>query len=259
MGPARKDTLDPHIERASGLIAAARSAGKRIPIPDTLRPAHAIEAYAIQDAVGAALGVPRTAPGWKVGAPDANTEPSAAPIYEILRSPARVPAARMAMLGVEAEVAIKFERALPPRPEPYDEDEVLAAVRELRIAIELCDSRLEDWERANDLIKLADHQLNFALVLGDACAHVRDIDFGALTAITYVDGKMLAQGTGCHAVGNPLRLLPWLANHARHRGGVGAGTAVTTGAWLGLHRVEPGATVRVEFVGIGSAEVSFPR
>ncbi len=251
--------MDLDIERASGLIAAARRAGKRIPIPDSLRPARAADAYAVQDAIGAALGAPRTAPGWKVGAPDAHTEPSASPIYEVHTSPARVAATRMAMLGVEAEVAIVFERPLAPQPEPYDEGEVLAAVRELRIAIELCDSRLDNWERANDLTKLADHQLNFALVLGDACTQFRDIDFGALTAITRVDGTILAQGTGCHAVGNPLRLLPWLANHARHRGGIGAGTAVTTGAWLGLHRVEPGATVVVEFVGIGSAEVSFLR
>ncbi|MPZ45578.1 MAG: hypothetical protein GEV05_19740 [Betaproteobacteria bacterium] len=247
------------IVQASGLIALARREGKRIPVPGVLRPACAADAYAIQDAIGKSLGAVAIAPGWKVGAPDASTEPSAAPIYEIHTSPARVPAKRMTMLGVEAEIAVVFERALAPRAEPYDEREVLAAVRELRIAIELCDSRLDDWERADDLTRLADHQLNFALVLGDACARFHDIDFGTLAVLTRVDGRIIKQGTGCHAVGNPLRLLPWAANHARNRGGIGVGTAVTTGAWLGLHRVEPGSTVAVEFVGLGAAEVSFPR
>jgi 2-keto-4-pentenoate hydratase len=164
----------------------------------------------------------------------------------------------MTMLGVEAEIAFVFEQGLEARNEPYDDADVLAAVREARVAIEVCDSRLDDWERADDFVKLADHQLNFALVLGDACAQFRDIDFGALPVLTRVDGKILRQGVGCHALGNPLRLLPWLANHARHRGGIAAGTAVTTGAWLGLHRVEPGSSVAVEFDGLGRAEVSFP-
>lgn len=247
------------IVQASGLIASARKEGKRIRLPAALRPGSRADAYAIQDAVGVALGAARVAPGWKVGAADAVSEPSAAPIYRTLASPARVPAAQMTMLGVEAEIAVVFARALPARPEPYGEAEVLAAVNELRVAIELCDSRIEDWETADDATKLADHQLNFALVLGAARADFRDIDFGALTAIVRVNGTVLKQGTGCHAVGNPLRLLPWVANHARRRGGIGAGTAVTTGAWLGLHRIEPDSTVAVEFDGLGSAEVSFPR
>ncbi len=243
------------IARAVDLIARARAEGRRIRLPAELRPRDAGEAYALQAAVDAALAAPATAPAWKVGAPDARSEPNAAPIYEVLASPARVAAARMTMHAVEAEIAAVFGRALEPRAAPYGEAEVADAIREVRVAIELCDSRLEDWERADDSTRLADHQLNFALVLGERHEPWRDLDFGTLAVTTRVDGVILAQGRGCHAVGNPLTLLPWLANHARTRGGIGAGTAVTTGAWLGLHRVAPGAHVRVEFAGLGAAEV----
>lgn len=220
------------------------------------RPASAEEAYAVQQAVGRLLG--RTAIAWKVGAPDAHTTPNAAPIYEVLQSPARIAANRLHMIGVEAEIAAVFASDLPMRETPYSADEVMAAVEMVRVAIEVCDSRLADWQSADDATKLADHQLNFALVVGDGTRAFEGIDYARLQVRTLVDGQLLKAGTGTHAVGNPLVLLPWLANHARTRGGIAKGAIATTGAWLGMHTVAPGADVRVEFPAIGSARVSFP-
>ena len=134
---------------------------------------------------------------------------------------------------------------------------MFSAVSEIRIVIEVCDGRFEDWEAADDFTKLADHGLNFALVVGVASAHPASLDYERLAVRTLVDGKVIKEGVGTHAVGNPLRLLPWLANHARARGGLSAGTIVTMGAWLGLHVVQPGAEVTVEFPAIGSAQVAF--
>jgi 2-keto-4-pentenoate hydratase len=245
-------------EKAGALLAGARRSGTRVVLPAELSPRSAAEAYAIQDAIGAALTPGGTqACGWKVGAPDPHTEPNAAPIYEVITGPVRIPAGRLNMIGVETEIAAVFGRALPPRSAPYSADEVIHAVRELRVAIEVCDSRLENWSSASDLTKLADHQTNFALVLGDAVTRFDAIDFRSLVVRTRVNGSILKEGVGCHAVGNPLTLLPWLANHARTRGGLIAGAAVTTGAWLGMHFVEPGSTVVAEFSGLGSAQVEF--
>jgi len=247
-----------NVVQAAALLGGARRNGTRVRLPPELAPRSASDAYAIQDAIGAALS-PGGAPirGWKVGAPDAHTEPSAAPIYQVLPGPARIAAAKLAMIGVETEIAALFERALPPRDTPYGTAEVFGAVGELRVAIEICDSRLENWSCASDYAKLADHQLNFALVLGDAISPFDSIDFRAIAVRTIVNGTTLKAGVGCHAVGNPLQLLPWLANHARLRGGLHAGTAVTTGAWLVMHLVEPGTTVVAEFQTLGRAQVEF--
>lgn len=220
------------------------------------RPASADEAYAVQQAVGRLLG--RSAIAWKVGAPDARTTPNAAPIYDVLQSPARIDANRLHMIGVEAEVAAVFGRDLPARETAYSDEEVMQSVEALHVAIEVCDSRLADWQSADDPTKLADHQLNYALVVGDGTRAFMGIDYARLQVRTIVDGQLLKEGTGTHAVGNPLVLLPWLANHARTRGGIAKGTIATTGAWLGMHTVSPGADVVVEFPAIGSARVSFP-
>jgi len=246
------------LQEAGTLLAAARRSGTRVVLPHALRPGSAAEAYAVQDAIGAALyPAGAVAHGWKVGAPDPVTEPNAAPIYDVMPAPARISAARLNMIGVETEIAAVFTAGLPPRLAPYGVEEIMNAVSELRVVIEVCDSRLQDWTDASDLTKLADHQLNFALVVGDAITRFRDIDFRSMAVRTVVNGKTLKEGVGCHAVGNPLTLLPWLANHARNRGGLVPGAIVTTGAWLGLHIVEPGAKVLAEFPGLGQAEVQF--
>ena len=244
------------IAEAARQLLLAREEHQRIILADNLRPSNAGEAYAIQEQLGRLLGKAPLA--WKVGAPDARTEPNAAPIYEMLASPARVAARRMHMIGVEAELAAVFESPIPARESRYSDAEVLSAVREVCVAIEVCDSRLSDWQGADDFTKLADHQLNFALVTGDASRDFARIDYASLEVRTVVNGQLLKQGCGTHAVGNPLNLLAWLANHARSRGGIAAGTVVTTGAWLGMHLVQPGDDVLVEFPAIGTARVSFP-
>lgn len=242
-------------QAAADMLVVARREHRRVELPPALRPVDFSEAYAIQRAVEQSMGASPVA--WKVGAPDARSTPSAAPIYDVMASPARIDSNRLHMLGVEAEVAAVFTRDLPARDAPYTDDEVIAAVEELRVVIEVCDSRLADWQSADDATKLADHQLNFALVVGDAVKAPHSLDFGRLAVRTVVDGKLLKDGIGTHAVGNPLRLLPWLANHVRTRGGIRAGTIATLGAWLGLHVVRPGSEVTVEFPTLGKAGVTF--
>lgn len=242
-------------QTAADLLLGARRDHKRIVLPNPLRPVTLDQAYAIQAAVERGLG--RTPSAWKVGAPDASSTPSAAPIYDVLASPARIDPARLHMIGVEAELAAVFGRDLPARTSAYGDDEVLAAVQAVHVVIEVCDSRMEDWQAADDATKLADHGLNFALVVDDAMADPMSIAYERLAVRTLVDGRVIKEGIGTHAVGNPLRLLPWLANHARTRGGIRAGTIATMGAWLGLHVVRPGAEVTVEFPAIGRAMVAF--
>jgi 2-keto-4-pentenoate hydratase len=223
------------------------------------RPDNVAEAYAIQDAIGVNLTVESVViRGWKVGAPDAKTVPTAAPIYEVLSSPAHIQASRLNMIGVEAEIAYVIAQDLPARSTPYQADEVFRAVGGFCVAIEVCDSRLADWQVADDVTKLADHGLNYALVMGDVTADYRRFDLSRQAVRMSVDGKLLKEGIGCHALADPASLLPWLVNHAAGRGGLKSDTVVTTGSWLGMHFIAPGAAVVVEFPGIGRASVAFP-
>src|SRR4029453_12783000 len=101
-----------------------------------------------------------------------------------------VPAGPNRMAVAEIEFAFRMRRDLPPRDAPYSVDEVIDAVGSVHAAIEIPDSRDEDFTRVGAPQLIAD----------DACAHYfvaaeatrsewRSIDFAAYRAVGRVEGK----------------------------------------------------------------------
>lgn len=215
------------------------------------------DAYRVQEAVFAQLWPGAKPAAWKAGGPSDKVEPTAAPIppENFLRSPASVAAASMNMVGVEAEVAFRLQRDLPPRAKPYSERAIAAAVGEALVTIELCDTRLADWKATTGLWKLADFQQNGALVAGSGTKDWQKIDF-LKQEVEFRIGDKVVKAKGAHSYGNPFRLMPWLVAHAaRHGMGLRAGDVVTTGAWTGLEIAKAGDVVTARFPGIGEATV----
>ena len=215
------------------------------------------EAYRVQDGVYAELWPGARASAWKAGGPSDKVEPTASPIApeRVLRSPATVAAASMNMIGVEAEVAFRFAKDLPPRTRPYSERSIAAALGEVLVAIELCDTRLANWKETSGLWKLADFQNNGGLVTGSGTKEWQKIDF-LKQEVEFRVGARVVKARGSHSYGNPTRLLPWLAKHIAKRGlSIHAGDIVTTGAWTGLEIAKPGDEVTAKFPGIGEATV----
>src|SRR5258706_1711976 len=136
------------------------------------------EAYRVQDAVFSALWSGTRPAAWKAGGPSDKVTPTAAPIppENLYHSPASVAGARMNMIGVEAEVAFRLVKDLPPRSRPYSDRSVAAAVGEVLVAIELCDTRLANWKKAPGPWILADFQNNSGLVLGSGTKDWLKID-----------------------------------------------------------------------------------
>lgn len=225
-------------------------------------PASVAEAYGVQDIVARDLWTQagNAIHAWKTGGPNAHATPIAAPIPQskLFRSPVTLSGRDFCVIGIEAELAYTLARDLPPRMAPYTEADVVATVRSIHAAIEVCDSRLRDWQVADPLLKLADNQMNGALVVGTGMRDWQQIIPGRQVAILEIDGKRCGESVGAHPYGNPLRLLPWLASHCAARcGGLRAGDVITTGAWTGMHFVTAGAEVAARFPGIGEARIAF--
>lgn len=233
----------------------AWSAHRQFAFSETLQTAE--EAYRIQDLVFAARHPGGRAPAWKAGASGPDAEPTAAPIGSLLASPAIVPAGALHMFGIEAEVAFRLGKDLPLRARAMDEDELAAAVDEVLVTIELCDTRLLDWKAASPLSRLADFQLNGALVVGSGRRDWRSVDFGAQHAELWVNDEKKLDRIGAHPLGNPLKLIPWAVNHCALRGrALRSGDLVTTGSWTGIEFVAPGDRVLARFPGIGEARLN---
>ena len=162
------------------------------------------------------------------------------------------------MIGIECEIGFRVNQAFGARAQPYGRDEVLAA-SSLHPTIEVVDSRYQDFRSLDRLQVLADNFSNGALVYGAAASGWQGMDLVHPPIEVTADGKHFAECTGLRA-GDPIRLLVELVNFvANKRGGVPAGTFVTTGTHTGMVFTEPGVHIRADYGPLGRVEVSFPR
>jgi 2-keto-4-pentenoate hydratase len=214
------------------------------------------EAYEIQDRVFAGRFPGCRAVAWKAGASSPDGESSAAPIGEVHQSPAVLEATNFHMYGIEAETALRIDRDLPQRAGGWTDEELADAVGEIVVTIELCDTRLAGWKAASPLWRLADFQLNGALVVGSGQRDWRGLDFAAQPVELWMNGIKKVARVGSHPMGTPLRVLPWIAAHCAGRsGGLKRGDLVTTGSWTGMEFASPGDQVTARFPGIGEASL----
>ncbi|MDI4234178.1 hypothetical protein OZ411_15310 [Bradyrhizobium sp. Arg237L] len=84
-------------------------------------------------------------------------------------------AADMNRLGIEAEVAFRFEHKVIPRERPYNEYEIEAAITALP-AIETLDTRQVDFEAVPVLDKATDFLSNGSFVAGTQIREWRALD-----------------------------------------------------------------------------------
>lgn len=238
-------------------VAARRSASLIDALPDTARPVDFAQAHAIQDATAAALG--DAVAGWKVSI-DAQGEVMRGVILRsrMLDSQAAMPARLVPMLGVELEIAFRFERDLPPRAAAYTQAEVAEAVTAL-VGIEVVDTRFRSYDDTPLLDRTADCMSNGAYVVGTSRSDWRNFDLAVLEATLSVNGAVVVSRRGGHVAGNPILPAIPLVNVLRSAGGVHAGQIITTGTYTGCYRASPGDRVAGSFAGFGEVEIHFQK
>jgi len=239
------------VAQAAELLVAARRTGKLLDaLPASCRPQTLDDAHAIQDATLAALG--ETIAGWKAAIVDGRAVRGAIMASRVFESGAQVKAATMPLLGIEAEIAFRFERDLLPGK--YSYEDVAAAVSAFA-AIELVDSRFRDHTAVSAQERNADFVTNGGFVRGPSAAGWRTLDLTNIAVTLTIGGEEIVKRTGGHAAGDPLKPAVAFAND--FPGGIKAGQFVTTGTYTGMTFAKPGQTVVVEFAGVGAVEVGF--
>jgi 2-keto-4-pentenoate hydratase len=244
------------VDAAASALSAARTGAAIAGLPADARPQSEADSYAVQDAVLKKLS--EKIGGWKVGVSPEGGH-FAAPIYASMvhPSPAALPARSLKVIGIECEIGFRLNQALPARSQAYTNDEVLA-VASMHPTIEVVDSRYIDFRSLDRLQVLADNFSNGALVYGAAASGWQGTDLTHPPIAVTADGKHFADCTGLRA-SNPVDLLVAAVNHANKRGGVPAGTFVTTGTHTGLVFTDPGVHIVADFGKFGRVEVSFPQ
>ena len=243
---------------AAGLVAAHRGGallgGAAIgPEPQKL-PQNFTDAFAVQRLVMAEIGpvggykTSNTAPGEQVvlaPIPAANIRPS----------PARYTGDEMRRVGIELEIAFRIDGPLPALGAPNFEDALRAVVSAVPV-IEMVDTRLADLEGAPALLKMADNQSGFGLVVGEAIRDWSAIDIAAPEITFTVDGRQVGTTAGQVPGGTAFEALVGLVGAiGDHCGGLQPGQYVTTGSLSGLHWIEKGVEVRGTIAGLGGVSV----
>ena len=247
--------LKEHCEETARLLCAARGGPPLDELPPQCRPQSDADAYEIQEAVTRQLG--ETIGGWKVGAASAGSAAYCAPIWAkmIRSSPASYDARELRLIGIEAEIAFRLGRGLPPRAAAYDRAEVVAGAA-LHPAIEVVDSRYADFRSLDRLSILADNFANGGLIYGAAVPDWEKLDLGGTRITVTEDGEPFADSAG-GAARDPIAALVDFVNLMSGRGGTTAGAFVTTGSWTGMVFTKRGARIVADFGPIGRVEVAF--
>jgi 2-keto-4-pentenoate hydratase len=250
----------PNVDRVAQALLRARRTHTTLPSALFARELNRPEeAYAVQDAVAHALGWFGDTPArhWKSGAPSRNAEATHAPLPPdgVWHSPARAAHRSFHRRGIEAEIALRLRQPVDAaRAASLTPQQSLGLIDAMTVAIEIVDSRWVD-DDAPALLKLADMQVNGALVLGDWVPFVAR-DWSAQTCRAQVGRQPVVQRSGSHPCGDPTwSLLAWLRHATREGATLAAGSVVTTGSWIGLLQAQPGDCVGVAFDGIGHASV----
>lgn len=250
-----------HDDLAQRLVNARRRHQLIETVAPERLPPDAATAYAIQQAVMAGLGA--ATGGWKIGAKSPGGPTSGAPIPApvIHASPARLERHAFFRVLVELEIAFRFAEPIAPRAAAYARDEVLARVGLILPTIEIVDSRYAEWPNVAPLAQLADAQNNGALVTGHAQPYgalARMLDFVAPELELSFDGESLVPEAPGNPAGDPRELLVWFVNHCAAMGiTIEPEWTVTTGSYVGAHRIERAGLLHGHIDGLGEVEIEF--
>lgn len=161
------------------------------------------------------------------------------------------------VLQPKAEGEVAFVLAADVTDPAVTREKIAAAVGSVVTAIEIVDSRIEDW-KITFADTVADNGSSAFFVLGIDRKPLDGLDLWTCGMALEVNGETVSLGAGAACMGHPLNALTWLAQTLAKRGeGLRAGDVVLSGALGPMYAIEPGDVVRATIGGLGSASFTY--
>ena len=260
----------PEDQAAARLWAHLQAGSTLAALPPDLRPHTREHGYRIQARLPRVAG--RGVLGWKIAATSAAGQahigvdgPLAGRILagQVDDEGAAVSLQGRRMRVAEPEFAFRIGTALAPRAVPYTGDEVLAAVAALQPALEVPDSRYDDFVHAGAPQLLADNACGWRFVFGrPTAADWRAIDLRAhaVHGVVQHGAQRVVDrnGSGAAVLGDPRVALTWLVNELSGLGlTLEPGQVVSTGTCMVPLEVQPGDVVQADFGPLGRISARF--
>ncbi len=238
--------------------------GGVIAVDDAQRAASNAEAYALQDEVTALFGSELV--GWKLGATNAKAlkllgfeQPFVGPLLamhfhdmddELAVYPEHGP-------SLETEFLVVLASDLPPRRDPYSDEEVMAAADYVCPSFEIVGCRLDCGLTSAGPLLIADGAANVAVIAAQPVGDWRKADLSDQPLTVTVNGAEVATGSSNVLMwGNPFGAVSHLASHPQlAERGLRAGDRIMTGTCGGLLPLKSGDQASADFGVLGSVRL----
>jgi 2-keto-4-pentenoate hydratase len=199
------------------------------------------EAFAIQEAVRVRLG--ERVGGWKCALPR-DSRILAAPILgSLIQYAPDLVVTRAPYIRYEPELAFTLAHDLP---RGVGRDDVVAAIGETRLALEILHGRYAQPDALSNEEILADNLYNEGLLLGPA------VPLDAVIDTISIDARTLPAN---HPSPDPIAPIVWLANHGPHS--LKAGQTIITGSFIPPQIINQDATIKIGFGKAGMLTATF--
>ena len=238
---------------AAKLLLDSRRTGKTFKtLPEAVAPRSFAECFEIQHAVIKALDAKIA--GYKISIFPVGSNAVATILAGLIaKDGSTLSLAPSTRMGIELEFGFRFGKAVTGASSAAD---VMAAISDTVVTIELCDTRYDTIDGQPKEILLADMISNRGAVSGSSQTFDATKNFKGATCRQIFDGKVQMEKTGSHPNGDPLLPLPLLPKALAAAGyTIEPGQFVITGSLTGITWVKAPLEVVGEIDGFGKATV----
>ena len=251
---------------AAQLLPAWVQSQQMLALDADIRPQSRAEGYQVQQALFQATQ--ENTYGWKIAATSVAGQKHigvSGPLAgRLLESRRMVPGASVSLTGnvmrvMEAEFAFHLGQDVLGSSRALSQDDVMACVDALHLAIEIPNSRYADFEHVGEASLIADFACAGRVVIGpEVTTPWRNKALNLHQVQVSRQGEAVAHGSGANVLGDPRLALTWLANelisHGMH---LKQGDTVITGTCVVPVPVSEGDEMLADFGDLGQIAVQF--
>lgn len=135
--------------------------------------------------------------------------------------------------------------------------EVIEATDYVSAAIEIVDSRIENW-KIGIIDTVADNASSGMYILGEKKIDPKKIDLKAVEMNLFMNGELMNSGKGTAVLGDPVNCVVWLANTLFQYGvTLKKGDVILSGALSAMLVAQAGQEFKASFTELGDVTVRF--
>ena len=252
-------------ETAEFLFELRKQNESVVDLPEALKPKTDKEAYAVQDELVKHLRrhYSSSIVGYKIGCTSQgaqnllNTE---GPLFgqmlssHLFESPFVLDTQTYSMIVIEPEFGFQIARDVPRAQ--YDADSIQPFIRSVMPSIEVVHHRLENWDKFNAPLTIADNAIHGCWIHGEPALDWQRIDYETHAVKLFANNELVSQGNASIALGSPLNVLAWLANTLPAYGHqLKKDDYVTTGVCMSVYEARAREHVMADFGTLGKIDL----